>query len=174
MERASGAPPGSQRTSRSVQSPSLDAFAEQGSEGKNKFQPRKAHEPESQTAPAELLPACYRGEQKNPLPLCLGKRVRAGESPPCEITKNAASPSEVQSKWSSPDLSRRNYRCRTTDLRRIRPRGQPPSRLRYHDGFRSLDRPSSQPPGKPSNSENPAFRKKDQSAQTHIHPPDHP
>src|SRR5260370_16907964 len=127
MERASGAPPGSQRTSRSVQSPSLDAFAEQGSEGKNKFQPRKAHEPESQTAPAELLPACYRGEQKNPLPLCLGKRVRAGESPPCEITKNAASPSEFQSKSPSPHLSPPNHRSPTTTLPPILPPHPHPS-----------------------------------------------
>src|ERR1700730_6023432 len=76
----------------------------------NQLQPLKPYEPKSEPAPAELLPARRCRWQKRPFPLCLGKRVRAGESPSCESTKNATQPAKVQSSWSSADLPRRSDR----------------------------------------------------------------
>src|SRR5262249_2603258 len=80
--------------------------------------------------------------QKNRSSLSLRGRVRAGEIPACDITKNASSSSGIQPVRSSTDLSRRSYRCRTTGLRCFRPRRQPPIGFRNHYGFAPNNQPA--------------------------------
>src|SRR3989442_8659001 len=58
-------------------------------ETKRKFTPPRGHEPEPQSAAAELLSACHRACNRDALSLSLRERVRGGENPSREITKNA-------------------------------------------------------------------------------------
>jgi hypothetical protein len=56
-------------------------------------------------------PATFTGKRTRYLFPLERERVRAGQNPACESTKNAPSPSRVRSIWSSTNLSRRSYRC---------------------------------------------------------------